>query len=286
MNTTGSRESAMAPTTILVLKRAPSWSLLRSAQRRTTERTRMRPKTRAAAVIKLETANSESLARQLPGSNGTSSEPKVKTAARSRDSRIPPIARLQRCLGGCGLMWGRWSFLATYPVMTPGTAPMKAATKIQPKAAAPNRRFVPLALPAAETSAGIRRSAVLAAGRSACRCERSERGIHYTARRREKGCARRVAGLVRNRALGVQGHGVRGCAACRRPPQKRGDGRRREEWNRRFPDRCRARREVARAGWNWARETFWPTSPDTAGGGNERRLLVFWLSGGSNRRSE
>src|ERR1035438_8830577 len=99
MKTTGRRDSAMAPTTILVLNRAPNCSLLRSAHKRTTERVRIKKKTKAAAVIKLETANRAILARQLPGSNGTSSDPKVKTAASSSDSSTPPIARLQRCLG-------------------------------------------------------------------------------------------------------------------------------------------------------------------------------------------
>src|SRR6266704_5096747 len=94
----GRREMAIAPTTIFVLKRAPSCSLLRSAHSRRTVRARMRPKTRKAAVIRLETAESAITARQLFGSNGTSSDPNVKTAARSKVRRIPPIARPQRCL--------------------------------------------------------------------------------------------------------------------------------------------------------------------------------------------
>jgi len=58
----------------------------------------MRPKTRKAAVIKLETAYSTITARQLLGSNGTLRDPKVKTAASSNVRSIPPMARPQRCL--------------------------------------------------------------------------------------------------------------------------------------------------------------------------------------------
>src|SRR5579859_616731 len=104
MKMIGSREMAIAPTTILVLKRAPSCSRLDSAHKRRTVRPRMRPKTKSAAVIKLETAYKGIKARQLFGSNGTSSEPKVKTAANSRVSRMPPMTRLQRCLESRRLM--------------------------------------------------------------------------------------------------------------------------------------------------------------------------------------
>src|ERR1700686_4540649 len=98
MKMIGSREMAIAPTTIFVLKRAPSCSRRRSTQRRRMVRARMRPKTRKAAVIKLETAYSTITARQLLGSNGTLSDPKVKTAASSNVRSIPPMARPQRCL--------------------------------------------------------------------------------------------------------------------------------------------------------------------------------------------
>src|SRR5579871_1302818 len=99
MNTTGKSERAIAPTTILVLNREPSWSLLRSAQRRRMVRVRIRPKTRSAAVMKLETEYSPMTARQLPGLNGTSSEPKVNMAARRRVMAMPPMTRVQRCRG-------------------------------------------------------------------------------------------------------------------------------------------------------------------------------------------
>src|SRR5579863_7285409 len=99
MKTTGKSESAIAPTTILVLKREPSWSLLRSAQRRRMVRVRMRPKTRSAAVMKLETEYSPITARQLPGLKGTSSEPKVKMAARRRVMAMPPMTSVQRWRG-------------------------------------------------------------------------------------------------------------------------------------------------------------------------------------------
>src|SRR5467141_100251 len=61
-------------------------------------RARMRPKTRKAAEMKLETAQRNIKARQLFGSKGILSDPKVKTAARSKVRSIPPIARPQRCL--------------------------------------------------------------------------------------------------------------------------------------------------------------------------------------------
>src|SRR5580700_9980003 len=99
MKTTGKSERAIAPTTIFVLKREPSWSLLRSAQRRRMVRVRMRPKTRSAAVMKLETEYSPMTARQLPGLNGTSSEPKVKIAARRRVMAMPPMTSVQRWRG-------------------------------------------------------------------------------------------------------------------------------------------------------------------------------------------
>src|SRR5579863_1892953 len=43
--------------------------------------------------------------RQVFGSKGTSSEPKVNTAARSRVRRIPPIVSPQRCLDSSGLIF-------------------------------------------------------------------------------------------------------------------------------------------------------------------------------------
>jgi hypothetical protein len=49
-------------------------------------------------VMKLETAYKGIKVRQLLGSNGTCSEPKVKTAASSSVSRLPPRTKLQRCL--------------------------------------------------------------------------------------------------------------------------------------------------------------------------------------------
>src|SRR5271168_4360424 len=104
MKMIGSSEIAIAPTTIFVLNRAPSCSRLVSAHKRKTVRPRMRPKTRSAAVMKLETAYKGISVRQLFGSNGTSSEPNVKTAASRRVSRLPPITKLQRCLESRRLM--------------------------------------------------------------------------------------------------------------------------------------------------------------------------------------
>ncbi len=98
MKMIGNSEMAIAPTTIFVLKRAPNCSRLLSVQSLSAVRTRMRLKTRKAAVIKLDTANNAIMARQLFGSNGTSSDPNVNTAARSKARSIPPMARPQRCL--------------------------------------------------------------------------------------------------------------------------------------------------------------------------------------------
>jgi hypothetical protein len=56
MKMIGKSEMAIAPTTIFVLKRAPSCSLLRSTQSRTAVRNRMSRNTRNAAVMKLDTA--------------------------------------------------------------------------------------------------------------------------------------------------------------------------------------------------------------------------------------
>ena len=52
MNTTGRKDTAMAPKTIFVLNREPGWCARRSAQRRNRLRVRMRPKTRSAATMK------------------------------------------------------------------------------------------------------------------------------------------------------------------------------------------------------------------------------------------
>src|SRR5271163_2929692 len=98
MNRTGSNETAIAPTTIFVLNRAPKCSLLLSAQSRSVLRVRISPKTRSAAVMKLETAYSVSASRQFFGSKGTSSEPNVNTAASSSVRKTPPITKRQRCL--------------------------------------------------------------------------------------------------------------------------------------------------------------------------------------------
>src|SRR5260370_6550018 len=104
MKMIGKRQRAIAPTTIFVFKRAPNCSRLLSVQSLSAVRTRMRLKTRKAAVIKLDTANNAIMARQLFGSNGTSSDPNVNTAARSKARSIPPTVRAQRCLASIRLM--------------------------------------------------------------------------------------------------------------------------------------------------------------------------------------
>src|SRR5208337_4622945 len=61
-------------------------------------------KMRSAANIKQFTAYRGMSSRQELGSMGTSSEPMVKTAARRRVTRMPPITRpaCDRCLGVVG----------------------------------------------------------------------------------------------------------------------------------------------------------------------------------------
>src|SRR5579885_1189039 len=98
MKRIGRRERPMAPTTILVLKRAPNCLRLRSIQRRKMVRPRMRRKMSRAAVIKEETAKRGRRTRQLCGSKGTSKEPKVKTAARKSVRTMPASIRRSRCL--------------------------------------------------------------------------------------------------------------------------------------------------------------------------------------------
>ncbi len=86
----------MAPRTIFDLKRAPSCSRLRSAQRRKVLRTRTSAKTMSSAVMKDETAYNVRTSRQVRGWNGASSEPSVKTAASSRVRMMPPTMRRSR----------------------------------------------------------------------------------------------------------------------------------------------------------------------------------------------
>src|SRR6266849_2742752 len=206
MNTMGSSDKAMAPMTILVLKRAPSCSLLRSAQRRKTVRVRIRPKTRSAAVVKLETAYSAMASRQFFGWNGTSREPKVKTAARSSASSAAPMPRVQRCFGSSELIMEPESF------------------------------------PAGKHAAGTHRNEDCSRGNVPCRYERSGRGIHYTAARREGGCSRRGDGFLRRSAAERRVDDARACAAYRRQPRRPGARRHRGEWNPRFRGRCRGQR--------------------------------------------
>src|ERR1700756_2351414 len=162
MKSTGSSDRAMAPTTILVLKRAPSCSLLRSAQRRRTVRIRIMKNTRKAAVIKLETAYSGNSCRQFPGSKGTSSEPNVNTAASNNVSSAAPIPKVQRCFGSSELIE-------------------------EPASRAVER-----------SAAGTLCSEDCECGNTPCRCEQSERDIHYTALRLRTGCVQRVRGSRHN----------------------------------------------------------------------------------------
>src|SRR6202040_655391 len=159
-------------TTILVLKRAPSCSLLRSAQRRSTVRAGNRNKRRSAAVIKIETAYSAMASRQFFGSNGTSSEPNVNTAASSRVSSAAPIPRVQRCFGSSELIEN------------------------------------PASLAVRKNAADTRCSEDCDCGNTPCRCEQSGRGIHYTVARHLKGCVQRAGGFLRRSAQAWQVDGV------------------------------------------------------------------------------
>src|ERR1700758_3341937 len=102
--TRGSSDTAMAPRTILVLKRDPSCSARRSIHRRTRARPRMSPKTRSAATINVFTAKRTIFSPQVRGSNGTLSEPRVITAASRRAKRTPPRTRNSRELRGESLI--------------------------------------------------------------------------------------------------------------------------------------------------------------------------------------
>src|ERR1700687_1228837 len=172
MNSTGSRDKAMAPTTILVLKRTPSCSLLLSAQRRSTVRMRIMKNTRNAAVIKLETADRGNSWRQFPGSKGTSNEPNVNTAASSSVRSAAPMPKLQRCLGSRELI-----------------------KKPESPAAEKN---------AADTHC----NEDCVCGNTPCRCEQSGRGIHYTAARRQQGCVQRAGGFLRTSASAWRADGA------------------------------------------------------------------------------
>src|ERR1700732_898432 len=164
MNSTGSKDKAIAPTTILVLKRAPSCSLLRSAQRRRTVRIKISPKTNRAAVTKLDTERSARVSRQFFGSKGTSSEPNVNTAASSNASNAAPMPKVQRCFGSSELI----------------RKPVSPAVK--------------------KNAADSRCSEDCECGNTPCRCEQSGRGTHYTAARRPKGCVQTGGVILRRSA--------------------------------------------------------------------------------------
>src|SRR5258708_35529148 len=116
MKMAGRRETATAPITILVLNRAPSCSLLRSTNSRTMLRMTIRPKISSAAMMKLETAYKGMTSRQDCGSKGTSSEPRVKTAARRSGTNTPPRARPTRRL------WVDWVIENPQPGVAGGGA--------------------------------------------------------------------------------------------------------------------------------------------------------------------
>src|SRR6266436_1647193 len=172
----------MAPTTILVLKRAPSCSLLRSAQRRSTVRVRIRRKTSRAAVIKVETVYRAMASRQLLGSKGTSSEPNVNTAESSSVRSAAPIPNVQRCFGSSELI-----------------------EKPASSAAEGNAR-------------GTHCSEDCLFGNTPFRCEQSGHEIHYTAGRRWEGCVQRLSVFPRNCASARPSHVFPAYAACTHPP--------------------------------------------------------------------
>src|SRR2546423_13829693 len=194
MKSTGSSDKAMAPTTILVLNRAPSCSLLRSAHSRNAVRTRIRRKTSKEAVTKLETANSAILTRQFPGSNGTSREPNVKTAPKRNVSSAPPIPRLQRCLFSRGLM------------------------------AKPH-------FPAAMAGVGTPRSAERADDNRSFLYGRSGREIHCTNVRPLGVDSQTVPECRHSGSFGRRVHGVREVVVHKHRPRKQDGHPRREEWN-------------------------------------------------------
>src|ERR1700687_3419420 len=97
--------------------------------------------------------------RQFLGSNGTSSEPNVNTAASSKVRSAAPMPNVQRCFGS--------SELITKP------AESRAAER---------------------NTADTHCSEDCVCGSTPYRCEQSGRGIHYTAVRRQEGCVQRARG--------------------------------------------------------------------------------------------
>src|SRR5258707_11459136 len=118
--------------------------------------------------------------RQFLGSKGTSSEPKVNTAASNRVRSAAPMPKVHRCFGSSELIENPES---------------RAAEGI---------------------AADIRCNADCACGHTPCRCERSERGIHYTVARPERGCSRRAGEFLRRSVAKWRDDAARACGACRR----------------------------------------------------------------------
>src|SRR6266853_4957908 len=181
MNSTGNSDRAIAPTTILVLNRAPSCSLLRSVHRRSTVRVKMSRKTSRAAVIKLETAYRAIASRQLLGAKDTSSDPNVNTAESSRVRSAATMPNVQRCFGSSELI----------------ARPASSAAE--------------------GNEGGTHCSEDCLFGNTPFRCEQSGRGIHYTAARRSEGCVQKVGGFPRNCAPARPTHVSPAYAACKRP---------------------------------------------------------------------
>src|SRR5246127_1542565 len=195
MKSTGSSDRAMAPTTILVLKRAPSCSLLRSAHRRSTVRVRINRKTSRAAVIKVETVYRAMASRQLLGSKGTSSEPNVNTAESSSVRSAAPMPSVQRCFGSSELIK-------------------------RPESRAAERN-----------AAGIHCSEDCVCGNTLCRCERSGREIHYTVPHRQEDCVQRAGESLHNPESASRADVARAAGGCTRPPQRQGACPRTAKWS-------------------------------------------------------
>src|SRR6516165_3067651 len=227
MKITGRSETAIAPKTIFVLKRAPSCSRLRSVKSRTMLRVRISPKTSSAAVIKLETAYRAITSRQELGSIGTSSEPSVNTAASRRGTRIPPTAKRVRVLEVDGLM----------------RFPSRSQAEI--------------------FAARNWRNGLHALGSIPCRCEQSRRDTRCRERGRGEDFARTAPEFPRSFPGRQPDCAAPGSAWYRHLRQTQGDYPRTGELNRRSLGQSRGPRGVVRAGPALASGTFCSVNLDS-----------------------
>src|SRR5579859_996431 len=188
--------------------------------------------------------------RQFLGSNGTSREPNVNTAASSSAKSAAPIPKVQRCFGSSELIG-------------------KPAS------------------PAAERDAAdIHCNEDCGCGNTPCRCEQSGRGIHYTAAHLQGGYVRIIGGFARSDRSRRPVDAAPAFAGYRRRPQKRDAVLRTAGWSPRSPARSRGPPEVSRAGRLLGCGTSWSGNRCIQSEENEQSISVSLLSGESSPMSE